>query len=393
MVWQMNRQLGSIKVIAILVLGCMVAAALYYLRPTPKTRPLVPSKPPIVTVISVEPVSEVILVNTQGTVRPSREINIVSEVSGRIIEVSPVFAAGGFMAAGDLLVKIDDRELQYRLIEAESQVAAARRELALEKGSARQAKREWRDLGDSEANALSLREPQVFAAQAQLAAAIAQRSQAKLNVERTEIRAPFAGRIQQTQVDIGQFISSGSVVAQVYDSQKAEVRLPLNDQQIGLINLPLGASLQPSQRPNVTLSAIVGGQKHQWPAQIIRTEASIDSTTRFYFAVAEVDQPFDTERYSIPLIMGLFVDVEITGKQFDQIVKVPEKALLNTRSVFIVDDQGVLQQRSVAVINQTNGVVWLQGELSAGEKLVVSDPKVLNAGTVVEAKPLSAPSS
>ncbi len=379
----MKQQSGSVKVILILIIGCVIAASVYWLRPKPKVRPPVKEQPPIVSVMSVAPQRYRAQVNTQGTVVPARQINLVAEVSGRVIEVSEDFANGGFFQKGEVLVALDDRDYQYRLIDAKAQVAAAERELALEKGQARQAKREWRDLGSKEANALSLREPQVKAAQAQLSSAIGQMQQAELNLQRSKIRSPFDGRIQSTNTDLGQYVSAGSVIAEIYDTTLAEVRVPLTDRQLAQAGLPLGISLTEAQQADVLLRAQVAGRLQEWPAKLVRMEANVDSKTRFHFGVVEVPEPFSLSRYSSPLVAGLFVEAVIQGVSFDQAIRVPEKAIFDKRYVFIVDENNQLQRRQVSVVDKQGTVFWVQGDLQKGDQLVVTDPRVLKAEMLV----------
>jgi RND family efflux transporter MFP subunit len=379
----MNRQSGSIKIIIILVVGSLLAAGLYWFRPKPKTRPPTEAKPPIVLVMSVQPQAQQVYVSTQGTVMPSREISLVAEVSGRVVSASEDFVNGGFFNEKDTMVALDSRDYQYRLAEAVAQVASAERELALEKGQARQAKREWRDLGSDEANALSLRVPQVKAAEAQLLSAIAQRNQAQLNVERATIRAPFRGRIQATNVNVGQYVTAGTVIASIYDDALAEVRLPLTDKQLALMGLPLGVILHESQKKTVTLSATMAGKEFEWPAKITRTEASVDATTRLYFAVAEIPEPFDASRYQAPLISGLFVEATVSGITFDDVVSVPESAIFKDRFVYIVDDKNRLQQREIQMLANHDNAVWITGNIKQDEQLVISDPKVLRPDMLV----------
>ena len=227
----MNRQLGSVKSTIIFLVGGLIAVVLYWFRPQAETQ-VVPAPPrPVVSVLEAKLQSHQLVVTSQGSVIPSRSINLVAEVSGRVISVSKDFVDGGFFEKNEVLVKLDDRDYQYQLINANAEIARARREKALEKGQARRAKRQWRDLGSQEANDLSLRRPQVKAAEAQLAAAIAQREQIKLDLQRTNIHSLFSGRVQKSHVDVGQYVTPGTVVAQVYDSALAEVRLPLTDQQ------------------------------------------------------------------------------------------------------------------------------------------------------------------
>lgn len=382
----MRRSLGSVNVIVVLLIGSLLVAALYFFRPKPKARPPQPNKPVAVSVINAQPSQYQAYVYTQGTVTPSREINLVAEVSGRTIAVADEFANGSFFKKGDVLVRLDDRDHRYQLVDANAQITIAEKELALEKGSARQAKREWRDLGSEEANALSLREPQVKAAQAQVLSAIARRDQVLLDIERTSINAPFSGRIQETQVDLGQYVTAGSTVAKIYDDAYAEVRLPLTNKQIALIGLPLDTSLDSTISPQVELSATIGGKVHTWPVKLSRTEASVDSRTRFYFGVAEIPEPFNIEKYSSPLVIGLFVEAKITAQSFNDAISIPEAGVSEQQFIYVVGDENKLQKRRIAIIGKENGKVWLQGDFSKDERVVISDVRVLLDGAEVSPK-------
>ena len=194
---------------------------------------------PMVSVMVVNPKVHALSVETQGTVRPLREINLVSQVGGRVEQVSPRFAEGGFFAAGEALVKVEDIDYQFVIARAESQVAEAQQRVAEEKGRALQAGREWRDLGSEQGNSLFLRKPQVAAAEALLKASEADLEAARLDLSRTSISAPFNGRISEKYVDIGQFVSPGTAIAMVYDTDVVQVRLPLTDRQVALLDLPL----------------------------------------------------------------------------------------------------------------------------------------------------------
>jgi len=386
----MNRQTGSVKVFIILLVGVLIAAALYWFRPQPKTRPPVDIPPPLVSVVTVNPQTQTLYVDTQGTVEPRRAIKLVAEVSGRVVSVNPHFVDGGEFAQGDTLVALDDRDYQYRLVEAEAQVAVAARELALEKGQARQAKREWRDLGNKEANALSLRAPQVNAAQAQLASARAQRNLAQLSVQRSTITAPFRGKVDTRYVDVGQYVTAGTTVADIYDSESAEVRLPLSDQQLAFLGLPLGTVFAEDEQRSIILSANLAGEKRQWQATLIRTESSVDAATRFYTAVAKVATPFDDSVHKYPLVMELFVEARIEGVTLDNLIILPEKSVIKNQWVYVIHNNGdnrVVQQRSIQIIANEDDSVWVRGDLAVGDQVVVSDPRVLEPKMQVNVLP------
>jgi len=374
-----HRRLLTAPVFIIMV-SIVIITILYLLRPTAEIRSEAVPGYPLVKVITATPRSHQMNIQSQGTVMPRRQIDLVAEVSGRVIAVSDSFVSGGFFGVNEPLVTLDDRDYRYALVVAEAQVVERKKALAVERGQARQARRQWRDLGNSEANALFLRKPQLSAANAHLLAAIAQRQQAELNIERTKISAPFAGRVRSTAVDIGQYVSPNTVVATVYDSTLAEVRLPLTDGDIARIGLPVDGATDNDSQADVTLSATIAGERYEWRAQITRTEASIDRGTRFYIAVAEVIEPADTTIHPLPLAMGLFVDARIAGRRIDRVVGIPKKAVLGNNTIFVVDDNHLLQRRSVAIVDKDDHHLWLTGDIQAGEKIVVSDARVLTDG-------------
>ena len=228
------------QALKILVVGLLVVALVVALRPTSEPLPAQEKLPAEVAVIAVDPRPQALSVRTQGTVAPRREIDLVAQVAGNIQAAAANFVDGGFFAGGEALVKIDDRDYQFALVRADARVKEAEQALATERGRARQAEREWRDLGNSEANALFLRKPQLAAAEAALASARAERDQARLDFARTSISVPFAGRVRETYVDLGQYVSPGTRIAKVYDTSVAEIRLPLTDRQAALVDLPLG---------------------------------------------------------------------------------------------------------------------------------------------------------
>lgn len=382
----MNRHAGSVNVIIILLVGALIAAALYWFRPQPKTRPPVATVPPSVSVMTASPQTKTLYVNTQGTVEPRRAIKLVTEVSGRVISAHPRFINGGEFVKEDTLIALDDRDYQYRLVEAEAQVAVAARELALEKGQARQAKREWRELGNKEANALSLRAPQVNAAQSQLASAQAQRNLARLSVQRATINAPFTGRVDTRYVDVGQYVTAGTTVADIYESDSAELKLSLSDQQLAFLGLPLGTIFEESEQRSITLSANLAGEKREWQARLIRTESTVDATTSFYTAVAKVNAPFDLNVHVYPLVMGLFVDAVIEGITLDAVIALPEKSLIKNQWVYVVENDRI-QQRMVQIMGSEKGMVLVRGDLAVGERIVISDPRVLQPDMQVNVLP------
>ncbi|WP_231745282.1 MULTISPECIES: efflux RND transporter periplasmic adaptor subunit [Microbulbifer] len=354
------------------------------MAPKPEEKVIEASVPPVADVMYVQPGREALLVPSQGTVRARHEIELVARVGGAIENVDEAFVAGGFFSAGQSLMQIESADYQYQLTRAESQLANARANLAQEQGRAKQAKREWRDLGSEEANALFLRKPQLAAAEAAVAAARADRDQARLNLERTSLKTPFAGRVVETFVDLGQYITPGTRLAKIHSIGIAEVRLPLTDRQLALLELPLGKSFE--NGPAVRLSAQIAGQQREWRGQLVRTEANIDPNSRFVYAVAQIQNPYEGEA---PLVNGLFVEADIAGKTFDDVARLPRQALHEGDHLMVLDEENKLRFKTVELLQAVGEEVWVRGDITSGERVVVSSLGYSREGMVITANPLN----
>ncbi|PLW84129.1 efflux transporter periplasmic adaptor subunit [Kineobactrum sediminis] len=371
----------------VMAVGVVVAYVLLVARPAPEPQAPATAALPLVDVMTVEPAPRELSVTTQGTVRPAREIDLVSRVAGRVQSVAAEFAAGGFFRATDVLVDVEDVDYRFAIARMESQVAAARQRLAEEEGRALQARREWRDLGNAQGNALFLREPQLASARAALKAAEADLDAAQLDLERTRIVAPFNGRISEKYVDTGQYVTPGTRVARVYATDVVEVRLPLTDRQVALLDLPLHYRAQEGAvaLPDVTLQATFGNRDWQWQGRIVRTDANIDENSRMVFAVAEVTDPFARGADGVrpPLAPGMFVSATISGRSMDAVTGLPRSAMHSDGTVMLVDSRQQLVKRKVDVLQSDTGQVWVQG-LLRGDRVVVRQSAVAIAGMAVD---------
>ncbi len=376
--------------VLIAVPGLLIVLALVSLKPKIKPKLDDQLEPVLLSVNVYSARSETVTlsVKTQGTVTPKREIDLVAQVSGQVQSVEHIFGDGGFFEKGQLLIKIEERDYQAAYLAVRARQAAAEQKLAEERGRARQAKREWRDLGNRDANALFLRHPQVAAAEASVESAKADLAQAQLNLERTEIRVPFNGRIRETFVELGQYITKGTRIASVYDTAVAEIRLPLSDRQIALVDLPLGyAAVNPSDAPRVTISGVIGGKQYQWEGRITRTDASIDTRSRMAFAVAEVNNPFrstaENNGQFYPLIVGLFVEAEIEGKALTNVMTLPVDAVFNRNKIYVLNDEKKIEQKTVKVMHRDNAHVWFRSDMPDEKLIVLEKHALLTPGTTV----------
>lgn len=371
--------------VLILLAAALGAYGIFVSRPEPETRRPVVS-PPLVRTVTVVREDVPLLVRSQGTVSPRVESQLVPEVAGRVLEVAGSFVPGGFFETGDVLVTIDPYDYRQAIVEARAMVAQAKLRLAREEAEAEVARREWRELGtEEEPTPLTLREPQVEDARAALAAAEAALERAERNLDRTRIRAPYAGRVRSKRVDVGQYVTPGVSVATVYSVDAAEVRLPLPDDELAYLDLPLdyrGGGTSGSN-PKVLLRAEYGGRVHEWKGSIVRTEGEIDPKSRMVHVVASVPDPYREVPGRPPLAVGMFVQAEIRGRTARDVAVLPRAAMRSDGRVWVVDGEDRLRFRDVTVLRADREVVLIADGLQDGERVCLSPMEAATDGMQV----------
>lgn len=342
---------------------------------------------PTVRTISSEPTTLRYRVRTQGTVAPRTEADLVPEVSGRVVWLSPSFAPGGFFKQGDLLLRIESRDFELAvdrqraaLKRAESEFDFADSELKRRESLSEAGVASPSQLADAR-RAAAVAEATVIDARAAL-------EQARRDLERSQIRAPFDGRVREEHVDIGQFVTRGNLIGRIYATDYAEIRLPIPDHEIRFLDLPdprVAGSEPAKQGPEVLLHATFAGRPFEWTGRIVRTEAEIDEKSRMMNVVARVDDPYrasDAESRP-PLAVGLFVQAEIMGPLAKDVIVVPRYALRDGGKILVVDGESRLRTKKVEVLRIDRDDVLIQGPLAPGERICVSPIQAVVEGARV----------
>lgn len=360
--------------LGILLVGAAGGGLMVSVHPSVETRPAERATP-LVEVVIAEPRSVRLDVEAQGTVVPRTESDLVAEVSGRITWVSPSLAAGGFLDPGEPLARIDASDYEVAVERAEATLARSESELELALAQ-RERRRQLAEHGVASPVELDDAMNGARVAQASVREAKAALLQARRDLARTEIVAPFAGRVREKRVDVGQFVTRGSPVARFYAVDYAEVRLPIADGDAAFVDLPIDYRDTESEarRPGVELHARFAGHSYTWSGHIVRTEGELDPQTRMIHAVARVEDPYGRgpEPGRAPLAVGLFVDAVIEGREVDDIVSLPRSALRGSGEVAIVDANGRLRLRPVQVIRRVRDSVLIESGLVPGERVIVS---------------------
>ncbi|MFU8847506.1 MAG: efflux RND transporter periplasmic adaptor subunit [Opitutales bacterium] len=348
--------------ILILLTAVGISVGLYLLRPAPEE--IAPERPiASIEAMTVQPQTLRLSVTSQGTILPKIESELAVEVSGRIIEMSPDFRPGGRFKEGDILFRIDPADYLAAKAAREAELATARLALAQEEALAEQAAADWAALGEGEASALTLRQPQLAQASAHIRSAEAALQQAKRDLRRTEIRAPYDGLVLSKSVDLGQYVPANPAnpVARIYATDTAEVRLPLAQREADYLIDP-----EVSESP-VTLFAEGANGPREWPARFVRFEATVNPGSRLIYAVAEIDAPFANG-----LRRGMFVEAEIEGREIASLYLIPRYALRGSNSVYLVTPEKTLVTRSVDILKTDAEQAILTGGLQPGDQIATS---------------------
>ncbi|MCF6274423.1 MAG: efflux RND transporter periplasmic adaptor subunit [Robiginitomaculum sp.] len=364
----------------------VLLVAIFAFRIISKMRPEAPvaervDKRPGVTVINARPINYQPVIHTQGTVRPKTSIELVPEVAGKIIWVSPSFSNGGAYKKGETLIRIDPRNYEFAIEAAQANVANAQAALAREIAEGEIAKQDWDDIsGGRAATDLALRKPQLAGAQATLASANAALNKAKLDLQRTNITAPFAGRVDVKRSGLGQYVSLGKVLADLYSTDAAEIHLPLTDTQMGKIDLDPSST---DGKLKVRLFANVGGKRQSWQGQLARTSGAVDQASRVLNLIVEVNDPYGVKNGGPPLLNGLFVEAEIPGVALGNVIQIPRKALRAGNRVVTLDTDNKIHSRTVELVHTAPGIALIRG-IEGGTPIVISALELVIEGTQVD---------
>ncbi len=354
----------------IVLFAILVISLLYASRPSVKKRELRPEPLVKVAIQKVDYIDSVVLLPSQGLVTAQTRSVLSAQVSGVVTTLNDRVRQQGAFQYRDVLIVLDDRDYQTALELVTAQLREAEVELQQEKARSEQAARDWQRLNQQKKpNDLVLRKPQLMAARARLAAVEAQVAQAKLNLERTRIRAPFTGSSTQLHVGLGQYVTPGTPLAEVVSTQNLEVVLAVSSQWRHLL---------PSKNEDteVVLQSQAG---EAVPAKLVRQADFIDPNNRQLKLVASIDK----QHTGSSLIAGDFVSARIKSKALKNVAVLPVASLVNGDSVWELVD-GRLQKRQVNIVWKDSQHVYIDSGLEQNAMVNITALAHVVSGTRVE---------
>ncbi len=352
-------------VVAVVGLAVLLSATL---KPDTKSGPptRVAAEIPV-TVVSPEPIDFRPALQLNGVVEARTVTDLVPQVRGRVIEVSPDFRPGAFVREGQVLFRIDPTDYELAIERTAAEIEGARSDLALLEAQAAAEQQVWnRQFPDRKIPDLIARVPQIAAVEARIRAGEATRAAARLDLKRTVVRAPDDARVLETRLDVGQVVSTAAAVGSIFSVGSLEIAVPVSTEELARIGDIEGRAVTVSAE-RFGGTAIAGS--------LARASASLDERTRL--ATLYVSTP-----HTASLMLGEFVDVRIDGSVMSDALRVPAAALTSRDQLWVVDN-GVLEERRVEVLGSEADHVIVRA-FERGDGVVAVPPSNVRGGLPVK---------
>ena len=239
----MNIKKQVLRVILpIVILAAGIGIMRFFIATKPIARQHAPRKMELlVTTIKVMPGDHIVKMSATGVAEPARSADIASQVSGEILEVPPEIFPGSTVEKGQLLARIDPQDYTLLLQQKEAQLMKSEQSLAVERGEQVIARKEYElfddGSGDNQTD-LILRKPQLKIAESDVRLAKAALDDARLDLERTSIVAPFNAIVREKMKDVGAMVSPSSSVVSLIGTDEYWVRLSLPARDLKWLILP-----------------------------------------------------------------------------------------------------------------------------------------------------------
>lgn len=369
--------LGIVQLAAIVL---VIVIALYYARAPSRvaldaTPDLAAEKgKPTVSVINPKPTTQALTVRLTGSVRVEEQTRVMSEVTGRVVWISPKFSNGGSIPANETFVKIDTAEHELRVERAEMAVKAAEARVWVEKAGGEEDAREFlRANPGAEVSDSVRRLPSIAEMEAELAQARAVLKLAKLRLKQTNISLPYDSRVLATELEVGEFVGPARSVAgraarlgALYRTDAIRVRVPVDPKDLAYLS------------PVIGRSARVRTQLGAYDATVERVSAAVAPSTRLAGLFLKFSD--DVPRQTLPL-PGMFAEVRIAGPSYENVYVLPESVLQEGGNVWVVE-KGALKSVAPKTLGRT-GAGWVVEAFDAGEGVVVGAPPGARKGLAV----------
>jgi len=365
--------------LAIIIIGAGVAGAVIFIKlKKPPQRKEQGVQAPLVEVEQLRSEDIQMTVQGYGTVNPKVQVDIIPEVAGKVVYIHPELIVGGLIRGNQTILRIDPRDYELAVRQAEAAVADTKVQLETEQAEAEVARTEWSQLHpDTEPTSpLVLREPQIRKAKAMLDSSEAQLASAKLRLERTSLSLPFDALITTENVDLGQYVVMGQSLARAYGTDTVEIEVPLKDSELAWFDVfenSIFSNGDPDSAKGTPAEVRVAfaGAEHTWKGYVVRTTGQVDRTSRMISVVVEVLEPFKVIDGRPPLLPGVFAEVLIQGNTLDNAIAVPRDAIRDGNQMWVVNGNR-LRIRPLKIVRVDKNFAYVVSDILDKANVVIS---------------------
>jgi RND family efflux transporter MFP subunit len=406
----MRRLTSFLIIVVVLSAATFVAWQLYLTKPEAE-RTVDPVPPPMVRVYEVARQDIPRRFVGYGTARADRETTVSAEVSGVVVGVPRGVKDGSDVDAGDVLARLDDRDYVQQMKRADAMaadaaaqlqrlvaeevnlnrlLAIAERDVEIYRSevdrlsglfeSERAAKTEFnqtqlayqrsRREAQTITNEIDLLPARRAAMEAARDVRLAEAALAALNIERSVVRAPFAGQIETMFVEDGDRVAPGGPVARILSTREIEV--PVEMPAAARMYLKVGADC---------ILKVESLRGSRWLGRIARVAPSADASSRTFRVYVMVDNA----ESDVHLAPGFFVRAEAEGPDLEGVLAIPRGAVVDDH-VFVVDDAAEgprAEERKVRIEGYQGAMAVVTGEIAAGDRVIVSNLDILADGAEI----------
>ena len=373
-----KNYLSKFYPIIIVTIGVLICSLLIKCSPEVKPEEVVRIIP-MVDSTSLEKTSIDIIIDSQGTIIPRTESQLYPEIRGEVVYVSPKLDEGSSFNEGDILLRIDSRDYELDIKAAEASLDDAKTALSIAQAESNFEREQWELSNSGDASDLRLKIPQLKKAESTVEAAEANLEKLKRNLEKTAIRAPYDGLVRKKNVDRGTVIGPGYLIANIYAIDYVEVKLPIPDEDLSFLDIPLdGSQINKSNQPLVMLKGSLGGKNIEWEGRIVRMEAEFDPKSRMAILIARVSDPY---KYKFPLRVGQFVEAEITGRNYNNLYIIDRELIKNNNQVVTINKaDSTLKYEDINVLRYVDDTALINGGLPDEVSICITNLDIMYNG-------------
>lgn len=375
--WRWLRILGT-TITCLAILGASAAAVVVINKTEPTAQQINATRKSsaLVDTITAERGTYSPQLVVLGTVEPAQDITLGPRISGQVVELSPEFIPGGMVSKGDLLLRIDPSDFENAVSISNSELLQKEALWEIEQARQRLAVKELEmleDTIDDTNRGLVLREPQIASIKAEMAAAKASLERAQLDLDRTEVTAPFDAQILTQSVNIGSQVRPGDELARLIGVDEYWIMAAVPIRTLRWIQFPKtnddGTSTEGSKV--ILRNTDAWGPDAQREGRVARLIGTLDQQTRLARVLITVADPLGRESDAPPLILDTLIETQIEGKEINDVIRMPRDYVRDQDTVWVMKEEQ-LEIRETQVVFRDAEYAYIREGIEEGEDIVTT---------------------